>query len=188
MAHGAFSGNPKAEWLSEPGDDRRMRLLEEFWYRDPAGRVWRAPAGSIVDGASIPAPLWSVVGSPYTGEYRRASIVHDVACNDATVSRRDADRMFYSACLAGGCSIAQARILYAGVRIGAWVPNVRLWSTESVRVPATRKGAVRATITDESVENTFREIAADIAGIPENAPFELLEETVDRHLEAKARQ
>jgi len=28
--------------------------------------------------------------------------------------------MFYFACLDGGCSQGQAKILYAGVRIGAW--------------------------------------------------------------------
>ena len=35
---GHFSGNPRAEWLSNPdGEDRDMRLLADFWYDDPAG-------------------------------------------------------------------------------------------------------------------------------------------------------
>jgi hypothetical protein len=66
--------------------------------------------------------LWTSVGSPYTGNYRRASIVHDVACVAASGNpgkRREADRMFFQACRAGGCSIAEATILYVGVRIGA---------------------------------------------------------------------
>ena len=29
--------------------------------------------------------------------------------------------MFYQACLSGGCSTLQAKLLYAGVRVGAWV-------------------------------------------------------------------
>ena len=48
-----------------------------------------------------------------------ASIVHDVACSNPAISRENADRMFYYACLAGGCTFLQAKILYAGVCIGA---------------------------------------------------------------------
>ncbi|MDD2775334.1 MAG: DUF1353 domain-containing protein [Gallionella sp.] len=116
-----FSGNPKTEWLPNPGGcNRDMKLLEDFWFDDPKGRRWLAPKNSVVNGASIPQALWSTVGSPYTDNYRRASIVHDVACNDLAVRRDDADEMFYYACLDGGCSLLQAKMLYAGVRIGAW--------------------------------------------------------------------
>lgn len=57
MSNGTFSGNPKTEWLTEQGADRNMRMLEDFWYDDPAGRRWKAPKGSIVNGASIPEAL-----------------------------------------------------------------------------------------------------------------------------------
>ena len=122
--HGSFSGNPKTEWLvDKSGADRNMRLLEDFLYTDPDGRKWPAPSGSIIDGASIPRPLWATVGSPYTDDYRRASVVHDVACDSPTIPRKDADVMFYHACIAGGCSFLQAKLLYAGVRIGAWTSS-----------------------------------------------------------------
>ncbi len=118
MSYGTFSNNPRTEWLCDGADERAMRLLEDFWYDDPDGRRWPAPAGTVVDGATIPRTLWAAVGSPYTGNYRRASIVHDVACNAPAVPRRDADTMFYFACLAGGCTVPQAKMLYAGVRLG----------------------------------------------------------------------
>jgi len=121
MTTGNFSGTPKTEWLTEPDGDRNMRLLEDFYYEDPTGKRWTAYAGSIINGASIPKELWSSVGSPYTGNYRRASIVHDVACRDSTIPRTQTDEMFYFACLAGGCSVLQAKLLYAGVRIGATI-------------------------------------------------------------------
>lgn len=108
MSQGTFSGDPVTRWLSETGDDRNMEILEAFTFTDPAGKVWKAPVGSVVNGASIPRPLWSVVGSPYTGDYRRASIVHDVASVEADhdeAKRRAADRMFYHACRVGGCSV-----------------------------------------------------------------------------------
>lgn len=121
MSNGSFSGTPKTEWLNQPGGSNRdMKLLEDFWYDDPKSGRWLAPKGSVINGASIPQALWSSIGSPYTDNYRRASIVHDVACDDPKVKREDADEMFYFACLAGGCSLLQAKMLYAGVRIGAW--------------------------------------------------------------------
>ena len=124
MSHGQFSGNPSTEWMEDAGPDRNMRLLADFFFVDPDGRKWVASKDSVVNGASIPEALWSSVGSPYTGNYRRASIVHDVACDTATVSRAEADKMFYFACLAGGCSMLQAKLLYAGVRIGAWTSSL----------------------------------------------------------------
>jgi hypothetical protein len=184
---GSFSGNPQTEWLSETGDDRRMKLLQDFWYDDPQGRRWLAAAGSVVDGASIPAPLWSTVGSPYTGDYRRASIVHDVACNDPAVPRRDADKMFYQACQAGGCSVAQAALLYAGVRIGAWTSRVPLWSADIVR-PLVAHGRTQPALPEESMQLTFREIAADLKAHPTKKSFGQVEAIVDRHLGAKAAQ
>src|SRR4029077_19182020 len=81
MGHGEFSGQPEAVWLTEDGtEDRNMEILREFLFTDPSSTKWIAPAGSVVDGASIPRALWTIVGSPYTGDYRRASVVHDVAC------------------------------------------------------------------------------------------------------------
>src|SRR4029450_10737724 len=123
MGHGKFSGAPEAVWLTQEGRaDRDMRIVRTFSFTDPDSREWNAPAGSVVDGASIPRALWTIVGSPYTGDYRRASVGHDVACDEAgshNKKRRAADRMFFHACRAGGCSIWQSIVLYLGVRIGA---------------------------------------------------------------------
>jgi hypothetical protein len=126
-----FSGEPQTIWLTETDQpDRRMKLLQEFWFVDRKGKKWCVPAECVVDGASIPKPLWSLVGSPYTGEYRRASIVHDKACDDAvgnSAARRAADKMFYEACRTGGCSIAESILLYIGVRIGSITTKIAAW-------------------------------------------------------------
>ncbi len=116
-----FEGEPQTLWLNEAGQDRKMRLVESLRFYDRRGHPWEAPKDSVIDGASIPRALWSLVGSPYTGDYRRASVVHDIACVNAhdPAARKAADRMFYEACREGGCSVAQSIILYIGVRIGA---------------------------------------------------------------------
>ena len=116
-----FSGQPVTRWND---DYRTMVLLEEFYYIDPDGEKWIAPVGSELNGATIPRQLWGIVGSPYVGKYRRASIVHDVhvgegANKDVSKEHRmAADRMFYHACLNDGCSRKFAKMLYIGVRIG----------------------------------------------------------------------
>ncbi len=125
MSTAQFSGNPCVEWLSEPGPDRGMRMLAPFSFTDAKGRLWEVAAGLALDGATIPRTLWSSVGSPFTGDYRRAAILHDAALRDPAVARIDADAMFYEACVAGGCSVRQAQLLYAGVCIGSWVSTAR---------------------------------------------------------------
>ena len=125
MSTGQFSAHPRAEWLAGPGPDRGMRMLEAFSFIDRQGRYWEVPAGMEVDGATIPRTLWSSVGSPFTGDYRRAAILHDAAIRDPRVSRIDADAMFYEACVAGGCTVKQAQLLYAGVCIGSWIGTAR---------------------------------------------------------------
>lgn len=115
---GQFEGNVDARWLVEPGNDRSMILLADFAFIDSANFKWEAKKGDVVDGASIPEAVWSeVVGTPYTGDYRRASVVHDVACEKKIKTSKDAHRMFYEAMLADGTSPARALIFYTAVRL-----------------------------------------------------------------------
>lgn len=182
-SHGSFSGNPKTEWLTHQGDeDRDMKLLEDFTFTDPDGKAWLAPLGSVVNGASIPRALWSTVGSPYTDDYRRASIVHDVACDSQGISRKDADVMFFHACRAGGCSPVQARILYAGVRIGAWTSSnlpdealsaKRLLFRNHITVPFAEESFIKGKLSD---------IANEMKGIPDEPTIEQLDEAIAKHI------
>lgn len=72
---GHFSGEPI---LQPTGDGRNMRLIEDFSYTDANGAMWTAPKGTLTDGASIPTALWSIIGSPFTGKYLNAAIIHDL--------------------------------------------------------------------------------------------------------------
>ncbi|WP_126148347.1 DUF1353 domain-containing protein [Synechococcus elongatus] len=174
--HGSFSGEPLTRWLTEDGPDRKMRLEEEFSFTDPDGVKWLVPSGYEIDGATIPKALWSLVGSPYTGDYRRASIVHDKACNDARgnfQSRRAADRMFFHACRAGGCSINAADTLYLGVRMGALGDVVPLWS-EGITNSFSPSPRTSIPVTERRIEADFR-VASELLqkqGLTDD-PFEL---------------
>lgn len=179
-----FSGLPRTVWLTEPSGDRQMQLIDDFWFEDRAGHRWTAPAGTIIDGASIPQPLWATVGSPYTGSYRRASIVHDRACEEAAdfPARRAADRMFYEACREGGCSIAQATLLYMGVRVGAHWDLVPLWKM------ADRGGSPQPRLArdfaDKRVEADFQIAAETVLAQPPSDDPEEIEARVDAALSA----
>lgn len=182
--YGKFSDNPQTEWLVDPaGPDRDMILLRDFWYQDPDGRRWTAPRGSRINGASIPRPLWTVVGSPYIDDYRSASIVHDVACDNPAIPRRDADRMFYFACLAGGCSKAQARLLYLGVRVGDWAINVgNLVLPNRLRL-LYRLPTARKTAGERELINRFTAAARKLKTLDDAANFQALEALVDGELQ-----
>lgn len=184
MAKGEFSGEPQTLWLTEDGtDDRKMSLLKDFWFKDPKGKKWEAHKDDKVDGASIPRALWTLLGSPYTGDYRRASIVHDVACNkagDNADKRLAADRMFYYACRAGGCSIWQATLLYIGVRIGAVLPNVDAWQAAAATSAAGPR--IRRTEAEDRLERDFESIANNVLAGGEVDDPSQLEERVDTAL------
>jgi Protein of unknown function (DUF1353) len=112
-AHGSnwgyYTGEPVTRWNP---DGRTMTLLSELHYTDPKGIVWVAPAGSQVDGASIPRYLWSIMGGPFEGKYRNASVLHDVAYGQRKRPWWDCDRMFYNAMRCSGVSAVEAKTMY----------------------------------------------------------------------------
>jgi hypothetical protein len=97
---------------------RTMTLLEDFGYVDPSGVQWRAPAGSRIDGASIPRIAWSIVGGPYEEAYRNASVIHDVACVDKSRPWQQVHETFYYAMRASGVGALKAKLMYRAVYIG----------------------------------------------------------------------
>ena len=109
---GHFEGEVVAAWDS---DGRRMTLREEFAYIDAQNRRWVAPVGSVVDGASIPSVFWTVIGAPFEGKYRNASVVHDIGCSEMRQPWEDVHQMFYEACRCGGVDETQAKIIYYAV-------------------------------------------------------------------------
>jgi hypothetical protein len=111
-AFGRFEGEVVASW-AENGRD--MVLREPFLYIDSANRQWLAPAGSVVNGASIPAAFWSLIGGPFEGKYRNASVVHDVGCDEMTASWEDVHWMFYEACRCAGVDEFKAKTMYYAV-------------------------------------------------------------------------
>ncbi len=106
---GYYSGAPVMRWNP---DGRNMTVLTELRYTDPQGQVWIAPPGSVTDGASLPRALWSIMGGPFEGKYRNASILHDVSYDEHNRPWQECDRMFYNAMRCSGVGAVEAGTMY----------------------------------------------------------------------------
>lgn len=100
--------------------------LALFTHESPLGPTFLILPGATTDGASIPRPLWTLVGAPMRdGRVFAAAAVHDQLYKTLGVggqfTRAECDRIFYQALRAGGVSWLKASVYYAGVRAGGWV-------------------------------------------------------------------
>jgi hypothetical protein len=105
-------------------------LRREVVYIDDDGREWVAPRGMRSDGTSVPRPLWSLLGHPFSGVRLKPSLIHDSAYQcalpeDATLwrairspDRKAADDVYLSAMADEGDE--QRYAVYRGVRFGGW--------------------------------------------------------------------
>lgn len=118
MSKAHFSGLPKTEWLS---DGRQVRLLEDFTFIDAQGIEWKAEENDIPDGSSIPRAVWSLIGSPFVGKHRNASIVHDKFCvlrEKSGKTHKQVHRMYYNACRCAGVNKFKAKLMYLAIKMG----------------------------------------------------------------------
>lgn len=125
MAQDRFHGELEVRLLE---DGRLVELIRAFNYTDPKGVLWTVPKKSTVDGASIPRLLWTLIGGPFEGRYRKASVVHDFYCDRRSRTWQAVHRVFYDAMITAGVSERQAKVLYGGVYWGG--PR---WSETVVR-------------------------------------------------------
>jgi hypothetical protein len=112
QSNGKFVGHVVTKWED---DGRQMTVVEPFQFIDPHDRRWNVPRGIEVDGASIPQVFWSIIGGPFEGKYRNASVIHDYYCKTRTRRWQDVHLVFYEAMLASGVGDAQALLMYKAV-------------------------------------------------------------------------
>jgi len=184
MAEG-FSGEPVTRWTAE----RSMRLVEAFSYEDRKGKIWEAPAGSEINGATIPRALWTSIGAPFVGNYRRATIVHDYfvgeLSNPAVTSaeRKAADRMFYHACLHDGCSLKFAGILYIGVCLGTWIAG--LGETVQKSIDGTQVEYMGDVPENRFATQKFWQIVDDCGNAITKGDLDAIDAIIEKHLSLK---
>jgi Protein of unknown function (DUF1353) len=99
-------------------DGRTFTLSAPYGFVDATCTIWQVPQNAIVDGASIPRLLWTLVGGPFEGKYRNASVIHDWFCDRRTRTWASVHNMFHDAMIAAGVDQRQASIMYYGVYLG----------------------------------------------------------------------
>ena len=115
-----FSGRVVLEVLDDIELDHKLRLLEDFAFRDKNGRVWTAPRGGVIDGTSLPRALRLLPGLPPETEFRKASVLHDYHSRARVETWREVRRMLHSASLHEGLGPTEAKLLYAAVYAAGW--------------------------------------------------------------------
>lgn len=121
LAESAFGQAVAAHYIGElilkpMNDARLMQVQQPFGYSDGAGQKWEVPAKAICDGASIPKVFWSILGGPWDGKYRDASVVHDWFCAVRIMPWQATHRMFYEAMLTSGTDATLAKTMFLAVR------------------------------------------------------------------------
>lgn len=96
-------------------DGRTMELVQPFAYSDSRGVSWPVPARTQIDGASIPSAFWSIIGAPFTGKYREASVIHDYYCSTRSRHWKAVHKVFLDGMLARGVDKVQAQLMYLAV-------------------------------------------------------------------------
>ncbi len=109
--HGNFEGKVVVEWMDDPFVSS-MRLVEDFGFREAKGKVWTVPRGQVLDGKGMPPLFRDLIGQPFEGGFRKASVIYDFAAHKMTEPWEDAQRMFFEASVAEGVFPADAKAMY----------------------------------------------------------------------------
>ena len=118
MAQRRFEGDFDFRWVPDMnGLHTEMKLLTDVAFIDASGTSWPVPAGEQTDGASIPWFIWSAAGSPFTGRYRRAAVIHDYYCKLGTYPAEAVHIVFLEGMIADGTPFREAESKYSAVRL-----------------------------------------------------------------------
>lgn len=102
--------------------NQRWRVRIAFAYYTQRGEIIKIPRGFITDLASIPRPFWSVIGSPGSGDYAQAAVVHDYLYVEQTFTRKQSDKIFLEAMRDLRVGWLRRTVMYIAVRIGGRIP------------------------------------------------------------------
>lgn len=108
---GGFEGKVVVEWVDAPFASS-LRLVEDFGYREPEGKLWVASRGQVLEGKGLPPLLRDYVGQPFDGAFRKAALVYDAAVQKMVEPWERAQHMFFEAAVSEGVAPADAKIMY----------------------------------------------------------------------------
>lgn len=103
---------------------QRKVLVQALVYRARCGRVWRVPAGTPSDGASVPRVLWALYPA-FGGAYEPAAWLHDflyATGGAGELSREEVDALMLEASVDGcGFRGRGAVVMHLALRLWGWL-------------------------------------------------------------------
>jgi hypothetical protein len=110
----------KAMYVGEPeyckaNEWGHITLCADFAF-SVDGQLFWLPTEYVCDGASIPRPFWSIIGSPFDPEKVPAAFVHDAIYLTHAFTRSEADEILFQLLIQGGCRLRTARTMWWAVR------------------------------------------------------------------------
>ena len=96
-------------------------ILTNFRYHSPKYNTITVPKGFVSDGASIPSIMWGIIGSPWSGKYPHAALVHDYLYFSQRFSRKISDEIFLEAMSILGVNWFKRRLMFRAVRTFGWL-------------------------------------------------------------------
>ena len=106
-------------------DDDEFYLIKDFVYKSDHFGDITCPETYLTDGASIPSWASFMVGSPWSGNYPRAAVIHDWLCfsegeilgSNKKLTKIESDQIFLEMLEFLGVGFIKRRIMYRAVRI-----------------------------------------------------------------------
>ena len=95
--------------------------------------------GFIFDGASVPRVLWNIIGSPFTGKYTLASLIHDALYRSESLKRKECDEIFLEIMKKSNVNYIKRYAMYYGVRASGGL----IWRNHSVEEVSYNKNFIR---------------------------------------------
>lgn len=92
-------------------------LLDDF-IAETLKYKFKIKKGFVFDGASIPKLFWNVIGSPFTGKYKEAALVHDALYASEYFKRKECDDIFLDLMERADVGYFKRYTMYWAVRIG----------------------------------------------------------------------
>jgi hypothetical protein len=135
-------------------DTQFLQLTDDWCFIVDGVRFW-IPKDYFSDGASIPRPFWSIIGTPFEPDFFSAFLAHDWMYFTHCLPRSTADEVFRRFLIACGVGSIRARIMWAAVRTGgafAWGQ-----SAESAKELGDVMDAVALRSDRDKFEHSFQE-------------------------------
>lgn len=105
-------------------EDDEFYLIGDFIYKSEKFGTITCPETYLTDGASIPRWSQPMVGSPWSGKYPRAAVIHDWLCasegeiigSDKRLTKIETDQLFLEMMEFLGVGLIKRKIMYRAVR------------------------------------------------------------------------